>query len=206
MAMTLQSLLEAEDQADVPVLLLQLDVSNAFCAINRQELLRELAEGAPPSFRTWEPLVRAFLCRDLCILTPTYVQQGAPDIVRVTCGVAQGDPLSSLLFASALTMVLVRSAQLGTDRTTCAFMDDMVLASKGPDMIPHYETVRRELRRLGLQVQPEKTVLLAAPSQKHLAEVVAAEVGCKISHSGLLICGQPLAPGEDDACLPYRRG
>ena len=117
-----------------------------------------------------------------------------------SCGVAQGDALSSLLFATALTLVLDKHTTPAGPRAACAYMDDMVLSSTAPDMMQLYEQVKNGLARLGLQVRPQKTVLLASQGRRGCAGYIAQQMGCELRTTGLLICGQLLASDNCDAC------
>ena len=177
MAATLQGFLDEEHDEEIG--LMQLDIQNAFSAINKKELLQLIANEALPGFAQWTGLIRAFLARGMEIAIPAYAQQPPGAFLTAHCGVAQGDPLSSLLFGVGLALALQRAMREAEHRRAAAYMDDMVLVAPTCHLLAYYHAVCKHLQPLGLMVQPNKTNLVGrGPSSPGLQRALSDTRPC----------------------------
>ena len=111
--------------------LYQTDISNAFCTLGRQaayDALCRLVGDAP-----WLSFLHYLLEQDMHVNIPEWADQPASTL-RSACGIGQGDPLSSLLFAAVITEAiqsfcrLEHIKDLGID--IVAYIDDCVMAGE----------------------------------------------------------------------------
>ena len=103
----------------------QLDMSNAFGNINRQTVLQAIQRLTPNNAIT--PWLSHFLRTPTIIAVPAWARDGGDSSLHATsCGLAQGDPLSSILCGSTIAWLLME-LQAQTGVRPHAYVDDIVL-------------------------------------------------------------------------------
>ena len=115
----------------------------------------------------------------------------------VCAGLAQGDPLSALLFSAAIACTLRILRLDAPDTAAFAYVDDIVLVASRQHMLPAFRRLQALLANLHLQVQPQKTLLWHCPADAPFARAISAAIGCQSTAEGLLVCGMPLQVSED---------
>jgi hypothetical protein len=189
-------------------IVLSIDGRNAFNALARDEMLRQLAKQAPDLFAyaskiyAQQPSLR-------------FNQEGQAAAVEVLSqqGVQQGDPLGPLLFALAMQpiMKLFAEQQQFQHLSLPAFLDDVAigcltiagLASDLQSTKAAYDWLVVQLSTIGIQVNTEKTTCLlpadavaAAPAaEQHRVHAWASERlgGVKVTEAaGVRLVGVPV--------------
>ena len=150
----------------------QLDFKNAFCTLHRQT------------------------CLATHLLPP-----GEGQAFSTYDGIPQGDPMSTLLFATAMTTG-VRQAitTVGVDVLGVSYIDDTVLVGSPDDVASVLQELRRLLATTGLQLQPAKTkvwspapgVVGAHPCLRNLQAMMS-------DIKGLTILGEAVGLEPEDA-------
>ena len=173
----------------------QLDFKNAFCTLHRQtclEVVSGLLESQPP----WFQAISNMLTRPAHLLPP-----GDGEAFSTYDGIPQGDPMSTLLFATAMTTV-VRQAitAVGADVLGVSYIDDTVLVGPPDDVSLVLQELPRLLASSGLQLQPAKTKVWSPTpgvvgSHPHLQRLQAAMSDTR----GLTILGEAVGLEPEDA-------
>ena len=173
----------------------QLDFKNAFCTLHRQTCL-EVVSGLLGSQPAWFQAVSNMLTRPTHLLPP-----GEGEPFSTYDGIPQGDPMSTLLFATAMTTV-VRQAitAVGVDVQGVSYIDDTVLVGSPDDVAAVLQELPQLLSKSGLQLQPAKTKVWSPTpgvvgSQPHLRTLQAAMSDIR----GLTILGEAVGLEPEDA-------
>ena len=173
----------------------QLDFKNAFCTLHRQTCL-EVVSGLLGSQPAWFQAISNMLTRPTHLLPP-----GEGEAFSTYDGIPQGDPMSTLLFATAMTTVVRQAiATVGVDVLGVSYIDDTVLVGSPDDVSSVLQELPRLLASSGLQLQPAKTKVWSPTpgvvgSHPHLQRLQAAMSDVR----GLTILGEAVGLEPEDA-------
>ena len=150
--------------------LLQLDFSNAFCTLSRQKVYEAVT--AILGNEVAMPWIHRFLMQPTNVVVPLQVATPGEEGLRSTaCGLAQGDPLSAMLFCITLGHAMDTLIRDRPEVTYGAYVDDVVLAAPPSHLDLVFADASAHLARYGLLLQPTKSVLwqtVPAPAQLQL--------------------------------------
>lgn len=160
----LEAVISEAKRRRVPVVIANLDISNAFGSVTHEAIVRALeCSGAPKVFVEY--------IRDLydSFSTELFVDESHKSDVRVTRGVFQGDPLSPILFNLVIDQALRRipdyfGFKLSEDIkvSAMAFADDMtVVTSTSGGMQFVLDTLTTAVKPWGLEFNIKKCNFLA---------------------------------------------
>ena len=133
----------------------QLDFKNAFCTLHRQTCLEVVSKllGSRPA---WFEAASNLLTRPAHLLSP-----GGEDPFSTYDGVPQGDPLSTLLFATTMTTVVRQAvATVDVPVNSVSYIDDTVLLGSPEDVasvLQELPTLARTHRLATTTLQDENT-------------------------------------------------
>ena len=82
-------------------------------------------------------------------------------------GIPQGDPLSTLIFAAAMTLAITGALGDGTAVRNVSCIDDTLLMGSADEVADAHDRLAARLRPTDLELQPTKTKVWA-PNQEHL--------------------------------------
>ena len=183
---------------DEELCFLQLDIHNAFSALDRAVLLRTLEAHGGEGYQKHKQAVRALVRAPICVLAPCQLAEVAPSgVFRSYEGLPQGDPCSSLLFCSIMAIALrqaLAAAAVEGCPTAVAYVDDAILMTKAADLLATHQAVQQSFSTLGLSMQHRKTRLWAPGVSDRQRQFLADNLECQLAENGLLVCGQPLCP------------
>ena len=173
----------------------QLDFKNAFCTLHRQTCLEVVAAllGSQPA---WFQAVSNMLTRPTHLLPP-----GEGEAFSTYDGIPQGDPMSTLLFATAMTTV-VRQAitAVGVEVLGVSYIDDTVLVGSPDDVAAVLQELPRLLAITGLQLQPAKTKVWSPTPGVVSAHPYLRSLQATMSDiRGLTILGEAVGLEPEDA-------
>ena len=108
-------------------------------------------------------------------------------------GIPQGDPLSTLIFAAAMTLAITGALGDGTAVQNVSYIDDTLL-------LEAHDRLAARLRPTGLELQPTKTKVWAPNMANLLANPRLAHLERQNpSGGGLLIVGEALGADDEEA-------
>ena len=173
----------------------QLDFKNAFCTLHRQTCLEVVSKllGSRPA---WFEAASNLLTRPAHLLSP-----GDEDPFSTYDGVPQGDPLSTLLFATTMTTVVRQAvATVDVPVNSVSYIDDTVLLGSPDDVASVLQELPTLLEPTGLRLQPSKTkiwsptpgVVASHPQLKGLQTTMS-------DIRGLTILGEAVGLEPEDA-------
>ena len=175
----------------------QLDFKNAFCTLHRQTCLEVVSRllGSQPA---WFQAVSNMLTRLVHLLPP-----GDGDAFSMYDGILQGDPMSTLLFATAMTTVVRQAITIvNVDVMGVSYIDDTVLVGSPEDVVSILQELPMLLAHSGLQLQlaKQKSGLWSptpgvVDSHPHLRQLQAAMSDIR----GLTILGEAVVLELEDA-------
>ena len=169
---------------------LQLDMSNAFGNISRQTVLQAVQQLAPSSPAI--PWLSHFLRTPTVIAVPTWAREDDDSSLYPTqCGLAQGDPLSALLFGSTLAWLLTQ-LQAQTGAKPHAYVDDIVLHGDPATLEAALSHITNVWPGAGLRVNHAKSQVWSPqpPAQMGCPQLVRHAEGHW--RQGLVICAHCL--------------
>ena len=175
----------------------QLDIRNAFGAIDRSAALRLLWDKLDTNARdTWLPWIIDSLSAALAVMAPH-----DPTIVERTWdGLPQGDPLSAIIFSAVMALQLQEwsAPAEGTILKAC-YVDDTIIGVHPTQLAEAMISLKNHFQSIGLTIQPAKTRIWADPhlrGQNLLQDAIAeAHLPIEVLREGITICGQ--AFGDD---------
>jgi hypothetical protein len=185
-----------QEGADPDIVLLFLDISDAFMTANRAKMLEALFK-----FKELSPIWRLAHWH-LSVANPRYVRmdEGRLLVLHQTEGGPQGDPLMPLLF-SLLIARLHDAVLTGSHCCPVGFLDDTAFGAKidvAATLYDRYVYLAPEIT--GCKINPPKTVVLscaASPSPAVLA--FAKKTGITLHRNMTTYCGVVLgAKGTED--------
>ena len=185
--------------------LLQTDISNAFCTLDRDAAFQSLSRlvGDAP----WLAFVHHLFENDMHIAVPQWAGSDART-VRCASGIGQGDPLSSLLFAAVITEA-IHSFQSRPDvkdleLSIVAYIDDCVMGGSPEAVHRALPLYVQHLERYGLHLAQDKCKIYA--QERDLVRPFPQLVELLPPPSepmGIVICGHALSVSfDDDLPLP----
>ena len=144
---------------DAAPCVLQVDIANAFSAMDRDSLLSCLAHHAPAAYAQWQSKVHRYMQHPICVVKPNHESIAGSAFLPVYEGVAQGDPLSALLFGTCVGLILRECQQALPAFKAYCYMDDIVAVAPADMILPVFHLLEKELGHYNLQVQAAKTTL-----------------------------------------------
>ena len=191
----------AATQAGHEGVFVRLDIANAFGSIDRRRAIAEAASHAAvlaKALTTW--LSRPSLA---ALRTDTTTNAVIPS----SCGIPQGDPLSSVLFciASAPALRMLNDPVSSPGRVH-AYVVDSILITTAPQSGMALLRYKRALQELGLRLNDHKTAIWG-PNLSRLPGSLTTLVKPDVLRAdALVICGLPIqdpaSPGHDEHSLP----
>ena len=173
----------------------QLDFKNAFCTLHRQTCL-EVVSGLLGSQPAWFQAISNMRTRPTHMLPP-----GEGQTFSTYDGIPQGDPMSTLLFATAMTTV-VRQAitTVGANVLGVSYIDDTVLVGSPEDVTSVLQEMPTLLASSGLQLQPDKTKIWSPTPGVVAAHPQLRKLQAAMSDKrGLTILGEAVGLEPEDA-------
>ena len=173
----------------------QLDFKNAFCTLHRQTCL-EVVSRLLGSQAPWFQAVSNLLTR------PAYLLPlGGEEAFCTYNGIPQGDPMSTLLFATSMTIVVRQAiATVHVLVLGISYIDDAVLVGSSEHVASVLQELPTLLSHTGLQLQPTKTMVwrptpgvVASHSHPRDLQVTMSDI------RGLTILGEALGLEPEDA-------
>ena len=139
--------------------LMQIDLENAFGSLNRTSITQAAAHVGDPQLQVW---IEAFLKAPNWVITPWAARASAdaPVMSPTADGLAQGDPLSALLFSLTITSILKEAVP--APLRFAAYIDDAVI--HGPIIELEAYMVTESLGNHGLRLQTELAMEVIAIS------------------------------------------
>ena len=215
-ALLLLAAAEGRRQRKPGHVLVQVDISSAFGNLSRRKLLQLLDTKLSPQARdTWLPYVRHSLSSGTEIVCP----HDTHTTVTTYDGIPQGDPLSALLFSSALTMIMEEWAAIAVLQNSsnhvhdqgqsgpfyASYVDDTILGCERAQLTPLLTSLKTHLHNYGLELQKDKTKIWGSPILRSHPDtpmhLQAAGLTLDALTHGLTICGHAFGD-EDDLEIP----
>ena len=163
---------------------MQLDFRNAFGTVLRS--WRPLWEECRRGWESTQPVV---------VANPL---GGEP--LHTYDGIPQGDPLSTLIFAAAMTLAITGALGDGTAVQNVSYIDDTLLLGEAAAVAEAHDRLAARLRPTGLELQPTKTEVWAPNMENLLANPRLAHLERQNpSGGGLLIVGEALGADDEEA-------
>ncbi|CAN0489423.1 unnamed protein product, partial [Laminaria digitata] len=164
------------------------DCPNAFNAVKRTSVLKEVANCVP----ALTPSVAKCYGTRPCSPADVLFRMDSEETRTIACssGVQQGDPMGPAMFCLALRPGLKRLRQEfeGEGVEAFAYMDDISLGLMGitANTVRAFAFLRRELDDIGIAVSPAKTVALPPKGHAPTAEKISLleSVDVRISDEG----------------------
>ena len=175
----------------------KLDISNAFGHAPRGQVLQQLFMHISPHGCEWYVWIHEMLATPMRI--PFKMEHVEP--FMIWDGLPQGDSLSSLLFCSYISFVLMGSLKkLDFSLVPRAFVDDSLLVRSAAEMARCLPEVISLLGEAGLPVNSAKPALWS-PDPSSIADMPDL-ASYHHAHDSFIICGLPFAAIADDT-LPF---
>ena len=110
---------------------------------------------------------------------PPLSTQGSSESILSKEGVSQGDPLSMLMYAAALTSLIASLADL-TNWSQCWYADDSDCAAKLPKLHEWFENLCELGPAYGYYPEPQKTVVVVDELDEAVANACFGDIGVKV--------------------------
>ena len=115
-------------------------------------------------------------------------------------GIPQGDPLSTLIFAAAMTLAITGALGDGTAVRNVSYIDDTLLMGAANEVADAHDRLAARLRPTGLELQPTETKVWAPDMEHLMADPRLAHLERQNpSGGGLLILGEALGADAEEA-------
>ena len=173
----------------------QLDFQNAFGTMHRKACIAQL-EKHINSQEPWLPATKNLWSRN--VATPHPQEE---DLFETADGVPQGDPLSTLVFAMAMSLLLKDSLQnKAPDVSTVAYVDDTVLLGTAASVTQAITEIQAETATGGLKLEKAKAQVWSPTQQsidnEPLLRTLQGRMGDK---RGILVLGETVSEETEDA-------
>ena len=115
-------------------------------------------------------------------------------------GIPQGDPLSTLIFAAAMTLAITGALGDGTAVHNVSHIDDTLLLGAADEVAEAHDRLAARLRPTGSELQPTKTKVWSPNMENVMANQRLAHLERQNpSGGGLLIVGEALGAEDEEA-------
>ena len=208
-----------------PIVLISLDLKNAFNALSRESLLDLLGYGcesfvtlkqrtahATPLPVGWDLLWRHIIGHYGAHGALKHYHSGSVELVSSESGVQQGDPLGSTLFAMAIHPTLIDIADKHPEVLLTAYADNVVISGPLTQCLKAVDSYRLSMAAKGLQLNPTESEVhvpawttIDAASIRHSrlqkgpdAHLFCTDNGIALpwSQSGIKVLGCPLGSSK----------
>ena len=193
LAMTLS--IRARLAANPEHVIASLDFKNAFGTLQRSTCLDTLRKLCPHN-PAWLDVVNVLLARPTVINNPT-----AEKPSQTWDGLPQGDPLSTLLFSTVMSDVVLQAVKSITSEVHVAsYVDDTILIGPAEEVALTLQRLPKLLMHSGLELQPAKTQVWAQHSECLTHIPLLKELRDKMKDPrGLIIVGEALGNSAVDS-------
>ena len=173
----------------------QLDFKNALCTLHRQTCL-EVVSRLLGLQHPWFQAVSNLLTRPAHLLPP-----GEGEAFSTYDGIPQGDPMSTLLFATAMTTVVRQAiATIQVPVSGVSYIDDTVLVGFSEDVASVLQELPILLAPAGLQLQHAKIKVWSPTPGVVVSHPVLRNLQATMSDTrGLTILGEAVGLEPEDA-------
>ena len=172
-----------------------LDFKNAFGTLQRSTCLDTLRKLCPHN-PAWLDVVNVLLARPMVINNPT-----ADKPSQTWDGLPQGDPLSTLLFSTVMSDVVLQAVKSITSEVhVVSYVDDTILIGPAEEVALTLQRLPKLLMHSGLELQPAKTQVWAQHSECLTHIPLLNELRDKMKDPrGLIIVGEALGNSAVDS-------
>ena len=193
LAMTLS--IRARLAANPEHVIASLDFKNAFGTLQRSTCLDTLRKLCPHN-PAWLDVVNVLLARPTVINNPT-----AEKPSQTWDGLPQGDPLSTLLFSTVMSDVVLQAVKSITSEVhVVSYVDDTILIGPAEEVALTLQRLPKLLVHSGLELQPAKTQVWAQHSECLTHIPLLRELRDKMKDPrGLIIVGEALGNSAVDS-------
>ena len=193
--------------SDDPLSILTLDIKNAFNTLSRQAIFDFMAGGCAKafgsnirSFQGWDILWSHFSAHYDKKGILKFYHSGNVEHVLSECGIQQGDPLGSILFALAFHPLLMKIADLYPDILVTAYADNVALVGKRSRVLLAVDQFVTFLAEKNLKLNPAESLIYSPKrtvSQSQEIDTVVSAGGLELpcTSRGIKILGSPI--GEE---------
>ena len=193
--------------SDDPLSILTLDIKNAFNTLSRQAIFDFMAAGCSNAFGSnllnyqgWDILCSHFSAHYDKKGILKFYHSGNVEHVLSECGIQQGDPLGSILFALAFHPLLMKIADLYPDILVTAYADNVALVGMRSRLLSAVDQFVGMLAEKNLKLNPAES-LLYSPRQNvsqsqegyNMTSFGGLELPC--TSRGIKVLGSPI--GEE---------
>ena len=173
----------------------QLDFQNAFGTMHRKACVEQLEKRINPQ----EPWFLA--TKNLWSCSVAIPHDLEEDIFQTADGVPQGDPLSTLVFATAMSLLMMDIIRSKAPNVAMvAYVDDTVLLGAAPDVTQAVTEIQTEAATGGLKLQKAKTQVWSPTDtsieNEPLLRTLQGRMGVE---RGILILGETVSEEPEDA-------
>lgn len=172
--LTLDLLLRLHHGKHKPLFMVSLDVAKAYDSVGHAAIFEILkSKGLPPPMVDYIKYVYAnsstkLTCKDW-----------TSHLIKPSCGVKQGDPLSPMIFNCVIDLLLKRlpddiGASFGsTVMNSIAFADDIILFASTPRGLQHLlDSTVEYLQSCGMNVNPDKCLSVSIRNVPHVKKTI----------------------------------
>jgi len=188
------------EQQNLHLAALSIDFKNAFNAISRKACFHSLMS-EPDLAPIWK--LATFAYSEPSKLFSRHSNGTMVCEMNSEEGSRQGDPLGLLLFCLGLHPILKKAIALNDKVSSKCYVDDLTLVGPPEELIPVYQFIENESRKIGLEVQHSKCKLIyfhedAHPLPRNVRTFVDDNV-FELKLDGDIILGAPVAKDDDTA-------
>ena len=172
----------------------QLDFQNAFGTMHRTACIAQLEKHINPH-GPWFLVTKDLWSRNVAI---PHAQED--DIFETADGVPQGDPLSTLVFATAMSLLLKETLRNKVpDVSMVAYVDDTVLLGTAENVTQAITEIQAEAATGGLKLQKAKTRVWSPTQQSIENEPLLRTLQGRMGDQRGLVLGETVSEEPEDA-------